>query len=45
VAIFVGDQLAGEARLDAANAEIERFTIDTPQLRTAAAMLGVVLSQ
>ena len=31
--------------LDAASAEIERVTIDTPQLRTAAAMLGVVLAQ
>jgi hypothetical protein len=29
--------------LDAGNAEIERVTIDTPQLRTAAAMLGVVI--
>lgn len=29
--------------IDAANAEFERVTLDTPQLRTAAAMLGVVL--
>ena len=31
--------------LDAVGAEIERVTIDTPQLRTAAAMLGVVLAE
>jgi hypothetical protein len=31
--------------LDAENAELERVTIDPPQLRTAAAMLGVVLAQ
>jgi hypothetical protein len=30
--------------LDAAEAEIARVTIDTPQLRTAAAMLGIVLT-
>jgi hypothetical protein len=29
--------------LDASQAEIERVTIDTPQLRTAAAMLGIVI--
>ena len=29
--------------LDAANAEIEPVTIDTPQLRTAAAMLGIAI--
>jgi hypothetical protein len=29
--------------LDAANAEVERVTLDTPQLQTAAAMLGVVI--